>query len=107
MGYPVILVEICHLCDSDDGGGAILNDTLFSSEEVVVTKNNNSNKHRKVRSATDGDTTVQIDDTGIRIRKNKPGSGGKEIEIDENGIREKNGIAGDSSDTSNTCHRRQ
>ncbi|MBR7783350.1 sensor histidine kinase [Undibacterium luofuense] len=71
-------------------GGGILNDTLFSSEEVVVTKNNSGSKQHKVRSTTDGDTTVQIDDTGIRIRKNKPGSGGKEIEIDEHGIREKN-----------------
>lgn len=74
-------------------GGGILNDTLFSSEEVVVTKNNSGSKQHKVRSTTDGDTTVQIDDTGIRIRKNKPGSGGKEIEIDEHGIREKNSTA--------------
>ncbi|MBI3284958.1 MAG: histidine kinase [Burkholderiales bacterium] len=68
--------------------GAILQDTLFTSEEnVVITKNNSAKKAKKSAHATDNETNIEIDNTGIRIHKNNTGSKGKQIEIDENGIR--------------------
>ncbi|MFZ6658831.1 sensor histidine kinase [Undibacterium sp. TJN19] len=71
--------------------GGILQDTLFTSEEsVVVTKNkaaNKVNKAKKTNKLTDGDTSIEIDETGIHIRKNNTTGKGKQVEIDENGIR--------------------
>jgi hypothetical protein len=72
--------------------GAMLQDMLFTSEESVLSQKTYRQKHRKERSATDGDTTMQIDDTGIRIRKANSNGKGKQIEIDENGIRTKSDI---------------
>ena len=70
--------------------GAILQDTIFSTEEsVTVSKKNGSQKNAKTRHIIDGDTNVEINGTGIHIRKNN--GDGKTIEIDENGIRVGNG----------------
>ncbi|GGC59800.1 sensor histidine kinase [Undibacterium terreum] len=78
--------------------GAILQDTLFSAEEnIVVTKKKTDKKtgKTKAKSITDGDTNVEIDGTGIYIRKNKGDGKNKQIEIDENGVRVKNGDESD------------
>lgn len=73
--------------------GAILQDMLFTSEEsVVVTKNVPSKKANKKAQVIDNDTSIEIDDTGIRIRKANSNGKGKQIEIDENGIRTKSDI---------------
>ena len=72
--------------------GAILQDNLFSSEEsVVVTKKKAAKKASKSKAISDGDTNIEIDGTGIHIRKNKTDGDGKQIEIDENGVRVLNG----------------
>ncbi|MDE2428206.1 MAG: histidine kinase, partial [Burkholderiales bacterium] len=64
---------------------------LFTSEEsVIVTKSKTPKKTSKTKRITDADTSVEIDNTGIHIRKNNAGAKGKQIEIDENGIRVKN-----------------
>lgn len=73
--------------------GAILQDMLFTSEEsVVVTKNVPAKKANKKSQVIDNDTSIEIDDTGIRIRKANSNGKGKQIEIDENGIRTKSDI---------------
>ena len=67
--------------------GGILQDTLFSTEErVVVHKKNVPNKANGTKHIIDGDTNVEIDGTGIHIRKNNANGNDKPIEIDENGI---------------------
>ena len=67
--------------------GGILQDTLFSNEErVVVHKKHTPNKTNGTKHIIDGDTNVEIDGTGIHIRKNKANGEEKPIEIDENGI---------------------
>lgn len=68
--------------------GSMLQDLLFTSEEnVVVTKSSSPKKTKKTSKIADGDTSIEIDDTGLRIRKNNVDGKGKQIEIDENGIR--------------------
>ena len=68
--------------------GSMLQDLLFTSEEnVVVTKSSSPKKTKKTSKIADGDTSIEIDDTGLRIRKNNIDGKGKQIEIDENGIR--------------------
>lgn len=70
--------------------GAMLQDMLFTSEEnVVITKNKPAGKVKKNGKASDGDTSIEIDNTGLHIRKNNLDGKGKQIEIDENGIRVK------------------
>lgn len=65
--------------------GAILQDTLFSSEEsVTISKKNTPKKRAPSHPITDGDTSFEINNNGLHIRKN--GGDGKTIEIDENGI---------------------
>jgi hypothetical protein len=68
--------------------GGILQDTLFSNEERVVVhkKHAPTNKTNGIKHIIDGDTNVEIDGTGIHIRKNNPNGKDKPIEIDENGI---------------------
>ncbi|MES2049194.1 MAG: histidine kinase [Pseudomonadota bacterium] len=67
--------------------GAILQDTLFSTEErVVVHKKHIPKISNGTKHIIDGDTNVEIDGTGIHIRKNNPNGKDKPIEIDENGI---------------------
>jgi hypothetical protein len=67
--------------------GGILQDTLFSTEErVVVHKKHTPNKTNGTKHIIDGDTNVEIDGTGIHIRKNSPNVKDKPIEIDETGI---------------------
>ena len=67
--------------------GGILQDTLFSTEErVVVHKKHAPNKATGTKHIIDGDTNVEIDGTGIHIRKNSANGNDKPIEIDENGI---------------------
>ncbi|MFX5793894.1 hypothetical protein ABTD98_22765, partial [Acinetobacter baumannii] len=62
----------------------------FTSEEnVVITKNKPAGKVKKNGKASDGDTSIEIDNTGLHIRKNNLDGKGKQIEIDENGIRVK------------------
>lgn len=76
--------------------GGLLQDILFTSEEnVVVTKSSSPKKTKKTSKITDGDTSIEIDDTGLHIRKNNLDGKGKQIEIDENGIhiRKDDGIA--------------
>ena len=68
--------------------GGILQDTLFSTEEsVVIHKKRKPDHTNGSKHVIDGDTNVEIDGTGIHIRKNKTDNQGKKIEIDENGIR--------------------
>ncbi|MDO8178280.1 MAG: histidine kinase [Undibacterium sp.] len=75
--------------------GGILQDTLFTTEEsVVVHKKNTSNKTNGTKHIIDGDTNIEIDGTGIHIRKNNADGKGKQIEIDENGIHVKKEDAG-------------
>lgn len=67
--------------------GAILQDTLFSTEEsVVIHKKHASNKPNGSKQIIDGDNNIEIDSTGIHIRKNNLDGKGKQIEIDEKGI---------------------
>jgi hypothetical protein len=49
-------------------------------------------KANKKAQVIDNDTSIEIDDTGIRIRKANSNGKGKQIEIDENGIRTKSDI---------------
>ncbi|MES2104517.1 MAG: histidine kinase [Pseudomonadota bacterium] len=80
--------------------GAILQDTLFSAEEsVVITKKKADKKGNRSKAISDGDTNVEIDGTGIHIRKNKGDGKNKQIEIDQNGVRVKNGDDNDAGDT--------
>lgn len=66
--------------------GSILQETIFSNEEsVVISKKNTSKKPNQPHVPIDGDTSVEINNNGIHIRKN--GGDGKTIEIDENGAR--------------------
>ncbi|BBB66232.1 hypothetical protein UNDYM_1979 [Undibacterium sp. YM2] len=70
--------------------GSMLQDMLFTSEEkVVVTKSSpsgKSSKAKKTSKISDGDTSIEIDNTGLHIRKNNIDGKGKQIEIDENGV---------------------
>ena len=67
--------------------GGILQDTLFSTEErVIVHKKHAPNRTAGTKHIIDGDTNVEIDGTGIHIRKNNANGNDKPIEIDENGI---------------------
>ncbi|MFZ6778332.1 sensor histidine kinase [Undibacterium sp. Ji83W] len=67
--------------------GSMLQDMLFTSEEnVVVTKSKSPGKSKKTSKITDGDTSIEIDNTGLHIRKNNIDGKGKQIEIDENGV---------------------
>ncbi|MBC3871250.1 sensor histidine kinase [Undibacterium oligocarboniphilum] len=70
--------------------GAMLQDMLFTSEESVVVTKNKPLKKLKKTQPIDNDTNIEIDDTGLRIRKSSVGGAGKQIEIDENGVRTKN-----------------
>ncbi|MFZ6641563.1 sensor histidine kinase [Undibacterium sp. TC4M20W] len=79
--------------------GSMLQDMLFTSQENIVIKKSNpsgkSSKAKKTSKISDGDTSIEIDNTGLRIRKNNTDGKGKFIEIDENGIHinKDNGIA--------------
>jgi hypothetical protein len=65
--------------------GSILQETLFSNEEsVVISKKNTPKKHNQIHKPIDADSTVEINNNGIHIRKNN--GDGKTIEIDENGV---------------------
>ena len=67
--------------------GSMLQDMLFTAEEnIVVTKSKPSSKAKKTSKITDGDTSIEIDNTGLHIRKNNIDGKGKQIEIDENGV---------------------
>ncbi|MFZ6688984.1 sensor histidine kinase [Undibacterium sp. SXout11W] len=63
--------------------GAMLQDMLFTSEEsIIVTKNKHDQKQKHNPQTLDGDTSIEIDDTGIHIRKNNGDGKVKQIEID-------------------------
>ncbi|MFZ6873028.1 sensor histidine kinase [Undibacterium sp. Di27W] len=67
--------------------GSMLQDLLFTAEEnVVITRNSSPGKAKKTSKITDGETNIEIDDTGLRIHKNNAEGRGKQIEIDESGI---------------------
>ncbi|MBC3932889.1 sensor histidine kinase [Undibacterium curvum] len=67
--------------------GAILQDTIFTSEESIVVSKSPSKKSKKNSHTIEGDANIDIDETGIRIRKPGGDGKGKQIEIDENGVR--------------------
>ncbi len=68
--------------------GGIMQETFFSNEEnVIVSKKQDSKKSKTSQHINDGDTNIEIDNTGIHIHKNSSNGTGKQIEIDENGIR--------------------
>ncbi|CAN5744851.1 hypothetical protein BH11PSE12_BH11PSE12_07280 [soil metagenome] len=71
--------------------GGIMQETFFSNEEnVIVSKKQDSKKSKTSKTSqhiNDGDTNIEIDNTGIHIHKNSSDGTGKQIEIDENGIR--------------------
>jgi len=68
--------------------GAMLQDMLFTSEEsIIVTKNKHDQKQKHNPQTLDGDTSIEIDDTGIHIRKNNGDGKIKQIEIDGNGAK--------------------
>ncbi|MCH8619065.1 histidine kinase [Undibacterium sp. TS12] len=68
--------------------GSMLQSMLFTSEEnVIITKSKPGSKAKKTSKVTDGDTSIEIDNTGLHIRKNSIDGKGKQIEIDENGVR--------------------
>jgi hypothetical protein len=93
MGYPVILVEICHLCDSDDGAGAMLKDIYSVRRKCVVTKNVPVTSIAKYAPPPMATRPCKSTTPASASAKTNPNGKGKEIEIDENGIREKNDIA--------------
>ena len=65
-----------------------MQDTFFSTEEsVIISKKQADNKANKSKHINDGDTNIEIDNTGIHIHKNNSDGTGKQIEIGENGIR--------------------
>jgi hypothetical protein len=67
--------------------GAIMQDTFFTKEEsVIVSKKHAPKKPLTSQHTIDGDTNVEIDATGIHIRKNNPTGGAKQIEIDGDGV---------------------
>ena len=66
-------------------GGAIVQDTLFPTEEkVVVTKSKHNPKSKINTQATDGDTNIEIDNTGIHIKKSNGSGKTKQIDIQGN-----------------------
>lgn len=69
--------------------GSIIQDSLLSNdEEVITTKTRGKPKNNK--PAIDKNTTVEINNNGIHIRKNTGKNEGKRLEIDETGVRVKN-----------------
>ncbi len=65
--------------------GSIIQDSLLSNdEEIITTKTRNKPEGKK--HVIDKNTTVEINNNGIHIRKNTGKSEGKRLEIDENGI---------------------
>jgi hypothetical protein len=67
--------------------GGIMQDTFFTNEETVtISKKHNAKKTINSKHTVDGDTNIEIDSTGIHIRKNTPGGNPKQIEIDANGV---------------------
>jgi len=67
--------------------GAIMQDTFFTNEEsVIVSKKHGPKKPLTSQHTIDGDTNIEIDATGIHIRKNNPTGGAKQIEIDGDGV---------------------
>lgn len=67
--------------------GGIMQDTFFTNEETVtISKKHNAKKTINSKHTVDGDTNIEIDSTGIHIRKNNPGGNPKQIEIDANGV---------------------
>ncbi|MBC3860644.1 histidine kinase [Undibacterium jejuense] len=68
--------------------GAILQDMLFTSKEsIVITNNKHAQKQKRNPQSLDDDTNIEIDDTGIHIRKNNGDGKAKQIEIDSNGAK--------------------
>ncbi|MFZ6863099.1 sensor histidine kinase [Undibacterium sp. Ji67W] len=66
--------------------GAMLQDMLFTSEEsIVVTKNKHDQKQKHAPQVLDGDTSIEIDDTGMHFRKNTNDGESKKIEIEIDG----------------------
>ncbi|MFZ6848483.1 sensor histidine kinase [Undibacterium sp. RuRC25W] len=66
-------------------GGAIVQDTLFPTEEnVVVTKSKHNPKSKINTQALDGDTNIEIDNTGIHIKKTTANGKTRQIEIEGN-----------------------
>jgi hypothetical protein len=69
------------------GSGAMLQDMLFTPEEsIVVTKNNQTKKPHKTTQKIDSDANIEIDQTGIHIRKTNGSGKGKQIEIGQDGV---------------------
>jgi hypothetical protein len=67
--------------------GGIMQDTFFTNEETVtISKKHNAKKTINSKHTVDGDTNIEIDSTGIHIRKNNPNGNPKQIEIDANGV---------------------
>lgn len=67
--------------------GAIMHDTFFTNvESVTISKKHGVKKPASSQHHIDDDTNVEIDGTGIHIRKNNPSGGSKQIEIDGNGV---------------------
>ena len=65
--------------------GAIVQDTLFPSEEnVIVTKSKHNPKSKTNPQVADGDTNIEIDDTGIHIKKNNATHKEQQIDINSN-----------------------
>lgn len=68
--------------------GGIMQDTFFTSEEsITISKTPNEKRTLNSKHTIDGDTNIEIDATGIHIRKNNPNGNSKQIEIDGNGVR--------------------
>ncbi|MFZ6691920.1 sensor histidine kinase [Undibacterium sp. SXout20W] len=64
-------------------GGAIVQDALFPSEEnVVITKSKHTPKSKNNAPILDGDTNIEIDDTGIHIKKANGNGKTKQIDIE-------------------------
>ena len=70
--------------------GAILQDTFFQADDAASPPKKSTNKKTNQKNKPkliNEDTNIEIDSTGIRIKKPDEGSQGKRIEIDATGIR--------------------
>lgn len=89
-------------------GGLMLQDLLFPAEEsVVVTKNHKPkverSQNKTSKQSVDGDANIEIDNTGIHIRKSNSSGKVKQIEIGQNGVKIQSASKGDESSASATA----
>jgi hypothetical protein len=93
MGNQIILVEVFTVRRYHHARrGNTARHAVYVGRKCCRHKKRSIKKANKKAQVIDNDTSIEIDDTGIRIRKANSNGKGKQIEIDENGIRTKSDI---------------